>query len=135
MNKTEIMSSVKSYCDNQGWRYKDEGDVLYTGFCIEPTGKQYRTTIIVRDEGFLVYVYLPANISVERGEKLDSLVCRLNEGLVNGNFEREKGSSAVRYKIYESCVGRGAQIGAFLRAAIELAIRMVVACEENFLSL
>lgn len=133
MNKSEIMSCVVDFCDRQKWKYKVDEDCLYTGFCISPAGSvQYRTTIMARDDGILVYVYVPISGSALCGGELDSMICRLNEGLVNGNFECVRGSSDVRYKIYLSCIGIESRIPALLMSAIELAIRMVVINEERF---
>lgn len=133
MSKSEIMSCVVAFCDSQKWKYRVDEDCLYTGFCIQPTGGvQYRTTIMARDDGILVYVYVPIGGCTLCGGELDSLICRLNERLVNGNFECVQGSSDVRYKIYLSCIGVESRIPALLMSAIELAIRMVVVNEARF---
>ena len=132
MNKSEIMSCVVDFCDRQKWKYKVDEDCLYTGFCISPAGVQYRTTIMARNDGVLVYVYLPIGVCTLRGCELDGLICRLNEGLVNGNFECVKATSDVRYKIYLSCIGVESMFSALLMSAIELAIRMVVVNEAQF---
>lgn len=130
MNKAEIMTEVENFCKNQKWKYNLDEDCLYTGFCIKPGGVQYRTIIMVRENGILVYVYVPV-VGISGGS-LDSIVCRLNEGVVNGNFEIERGSSKVRYKIYLSCVGVESMIGEMLLLAIELALKMVVLNEGCF---
>ena len=132
MNKSEIMSCVVAFCDDQKWKYRVDEDCLYTGFCIEPSGAQYRTTILARDDGVLVYVYVPTGVCSLCGGELDSLICRLNEGVVNGNFECVKSSSDVRYKIYLSCIGVESRIAERLMSTIELAIRMVAVNEERF---
>lgn len=130
MHKTEIMALAKAHCNFQKWKYKEGEDVIYTGFCVIPRGEQYRTTILIRDDGLLVYVYVPRTENCMRNEKFESLICRLNEGLVNGNFECVKNSPLVRYKVYMNCVGLGDRFGDVLQESIELAIKMVLLKQE-----
>jgi len=94
-----VMQAMKSFLDEEGWAHEmhTDGDAVRMRF----RGSSGEWPLFAQDVGggkVLVYGLPGSPIPLERRAAVADVVCRLNWGLILGNFELDMDTGEVRYK-------------------------------------
>ena len=88
--------------------FDDEKGLFSFGVALSGKLRNVRFAINVRDDDYIVYATSPVRPDHKDDEMMAAmaeLVCRMNFGIVNGNFELDFTDGELRYKSFVDCDG------------------------------
>ncbi len=106
----ELENVIRETLDSEEIHYDFENDKGYFRFGISLPGKIKRVDVIVdvKMDKFVTYAICPLYADIENEEQMAraaEFFCRVNYGLMNGNFELDFNDGEIRYKSFVNCDG------------------------------
>lgn len=106
----KIANAVKDFLVYDDWKFCFDEDlgVFWFVLCVKSTIKEIDYMIQVHDNDYVVYAFSPIGADEDNRDmmlKMAEFVCRVNDGLVNGNFELNMDDGSINYKTYVDCGG------------------------------
>lgn len=140
MKETEstqsVVQRIKAFLDNQGWEYQlDAKDNVFHGVKVSliKFAPAISSMIIVRENFYCIYAYLPLKITPKMKLEISELINRINDFMVNGNFEITMRIRRVRYKVYVYC-NSDFPVDNVIQNSIELPTAMIMKYFKYFVS-
>lgn len=104
----ELAGVITSYLDNNDWKYEfnESIGVFKIGIAMNGSIKSITCALIVKEDEYIVYADCPIGVDPKEKETMQNvaeLVCRMNCGLRNGNFEFNMDDGSIRYKSFVDC--------------------------------
>ncbi len=105
----EIAERISEFLTSDDWhfRFDEEKGVFQFGLTLHRTKiKKVEYLIRVRQDDYILYAVSP--LSADENDpammaRMAELLCRINYGLRNGNFEMDYRDGEIRYKSYVDC--------------------------------
>lgn len=98
--KQEVINEIKTVFANENlkYTYDDEEEFFWLGFDIDCMVDTAKLIIFVEDDFYLAYA--TANLTVTGNwSEIYEYIARANSNLINGNFEVDSKTGAVKYKL------------------------------------
>lgn len=110
MYSHKIAQAINSYLTDDDWHFSfDEKHGMFKfGLSLRGKIKKINYIVDVKDDEYVVYAISPLGADEDDKEMMASMaefVCRVNYGLVNGNFELDMRDGEIRFKCFVDCEG------------------------------
>lgn len=104
----ELVDIFQSYFESEKWhyRYSEENSLFELGISTEGVIKRLSYFIDIREHSFILYAVSPIGANPSDPEAMSAMaefICRINYGLMNGNFELDMEDGEVRFKVFVDC--------------------------------
>ena len=99
-----IADVVKEYLDKDNWKYQfleDDGLITFN-LRIRGMLQKAEYLFIFNDDNYTVYASAPLSADINNPE-IWELICRMNHGLKEGNFEVNPENGEIKYKMHIDC--------------------------------
>ena len=100
-----IAGMVKSFLDEDDWRYSFDSDsgIFRFDLSLEGKLKEINYIILISEYNYIVYGLCPMNAEEDCRAQMAEFITRANYGLKNGNFEMNFHDGGLRYKSFVDC--------------------------------
>lgn len=104
----DLTEAFRSFFEHEDWNYTyhDDKGLFELGMQADGVIKRITFFVDIRDSSYLVYAVCPIGPDASDPYIMSAMaefLCRVNYGLVNGNFELDMNDGEIRYKIFVDC--------------------------------
>lgn len=105
-----IADAIKSFLTRDDWNFyfNDQRGLFQFDMGLRGQIKKVSYIVDVRAEEYIVYAISPLGVDQDNEEmmaEMANFLCRVNYGVVNGNFELDMRDGEIRYKCFVDCEG------------------------------